>query len=77
MVPQNEEWAKLIEEIYEKDATMVTRYAIKKEKYVFDIERLKAIVENVSTDYDIRLIDKEVYNMVIKNKWSKDLCSQF
>lgn len=77
MVPPNEEWSKLIEEIYGKDAKRQIRYAIKKEKDIFDKERLKSIVENVSTDYDIKLIDKKIYKMIMGNKWSEDLCSQF
>lgn len=77
MVPQNKDWAKLIEQVYGNNANMVTRYAIKKEKDVFDVKKLKAIVENVSKDYDIKLFDKQIYNMAIKNNWSYDLCSHY
>lgn len=77
MVPQNENWAKLIEEVYGAKATKVTRYAIKKEANVFDIEKLKGIVDSVSADYSIQLIDEKMYNVANKNEWSVSLCSQF
>ena len=38
MIPQNEEWAKLIEYSYGDQAKKVTRYATKKEPDVFDTE---------------------------------------
>lgn len=31
----------------------------------------------MSKDYDIRLIDKKIYDDTKRNKWSEDLCSQF
>ena len=37
MVPQNEKWAELIEKCYGKNARKVTRYAIKKEKDIFNL----------------------------------------
>jgi len=35
MVPQNDEWAKLIEKCYGDKAKKVSRYALKKEKDIF------------------------------------------
>ena len=40
MVPQSEEWAHLIENCYGNKARKVTRYAIKKEKDIFDVSKL-------------------------------------
>lgn len=77
MVPENEEWAKLIEKVYKEKAVKVTRYATKKEKDIFNKEKLKSIVKNIESNYEIKLIDEKSYNMIIKNEWSKDLCSQF
>lgn len=77
MVPQNDEWAGLIEEVYGANASKVTRYAIKKESNVFNIKKLKAITEAVSKDYDIKIIDQKIFETTRENKWSSDLCSQF
>lgn len=77
MVPQNEEWAKLIEAEYGANATKVIRYAIKKEPEVFPVEKLKAMIEEVSKDYDIRLIDQNIFEATRASRWSADLCAQF
>lgn len=77
MVPQNEEWAELIEQVYGKNATKVIRYAIKKEPDVFDIDKLKRIVECVDKDYKIELINKQTFTSISENGWSEDFVSQF
>lgn len=77
MVPQNEEWAKGIEQVYGENAAKVTRYAIKKEANVFDDVRLREMVEAVGADYEIRRIDKKIFESTRENKWSADLCAQF
>lgn len=77
MVPQNEAWAKQIEGVYGNYAVKVTRYAIKKEPDVFDLEKLQGIVEAVDKEYEIRLMDKELFEIARENRWSGDLCSQF
>lgn len=66
MIPQNEEWSKLIEEVYGENTKKITRYAIKKEPNIFDIKKLIAITEAVSKDYDIRLIDENIYDATKK-----------
>lgn len=48
MVPQNRQWAELIEDIYQNAARKTERYAIKKEAHVFDRAYLKQIVENIN-----------------------------
>lgn len=77
MVPQDAEWEKLIKEVYGDHAVRVSRYAIKKEPGVFDIEMLKKIVENLDKEYELKLIDEEIYRAAKEEKWSADLCSQF
>lgn len=77
MVPQNEKWAKMIEEVYGKNAMPVTRYATKKEANAFDVIKLTAITEAINTEYEIKFIDKKIYGTVRQNKWSENLCSQF
>ncbi|MDD6795239.1 MAG: GNAT family N-acetyltransferase [Clostridiaceae bacterium] len=77
MIPQNEEWARLIEDAYKENATKVKRYAIKKEPDVFDLDKLNNIVSRIDESFELRMVNEELYNQVISNEWSKDLCSQF
>jgi len=77
MVPRNQEWSALIEEVYGKAASAVTRYAIKKEANVFNREKLQAIVDSTGADYCLKMIDEDIYNQAMSEKWSRDLCSHF
>ncbi len=77
MVPPNEEWAKLIEKYYGEKVKKVTRYAIKKEPDVFDVEKLKQVVLGIPEGYELRLIEEAEYNMCGANGWSRDLVSQY
>ncbi|MDV3425658.1 MAG: GNAT family N-acetyltransferase [Bacillota bacterium] len=77
MISQNNEWNKLIEQIYKENAVKVYRYAIKKERDIFDIEKLKKIVEAIKKPFNIQMIDKDIFNQIIGDPWSRDLCSQF
>lgn len=77
MVPQNEEWGKVIEKCYGDKAKKVTRYAIKKESDVFDIEKLEQAVLNIPDGYEVKLIEESEYHMCRGNSWSMDLVSQY
>lgn len=77
MVPQNQAWAKLIEQAYGNSCEKITRYAIKKESEAFNKERLKGFIEKLSPEFSIKPIDKKIYNIVKNEKWSSDLVSQF
>ena len=61
MVPQNEAWAKMIEECYLQRAKKVCRYAIKKEPGIFDREKLKRAAASLPSGYHLRFIDEELY----------------
>lgn len=77
MVPQNEGWAILIEQVYKNSCNRFMRYSIKKETGIFDREKLRTYIEKLPTEYNIMKIDEELFNKVKKEEWSKDLCSQF
>ena len=77
MVPADEEWAKMIESTYGSRAARVTRYAIKKEKDVFNVEKLRPAVENEEKHFKICLFDEAMYRAAQQNEWSRDFCSQF
>lgn len=77
MVPQNAEWAGLIEKCYGDKAKKVTRYAIKKETDIFDVEKLKQVVFGLPNSYDIKKIEEAEYNMCRENGWAFDLVSNY
>lgn len=77
MVPQNEEWGKLMEQYYGEKAKKVSRYAIKKEPDVFDSEKLRQVVAGLSKEYCIRMLDEELFNSCKEIDWCGDLVSQY
>ena len=77
MVPQNEIWAELIEKCYMDKAKKVTRYAIKKERNVFDILKLEQAVLDMPKGYELKMLQEQEYNMCRNNSWANDLVSQY
>lgn len=77
MTSYNNEWNKLIEEIYPENSRKVKRYAIKKEKDIFCREKLEQAVNDLNKSYEVKLIDEKIYEEIMREEWSKDLCSQF
>jgi len=77
MVPQSEEWGKLIEECYGEKAKKVSRYAIKKEPDVFDREKLRDALAKLPTGFEVKLMDSESFSQCKENRWSGDLVGQF
>lgn len=77
MVPQNDKWAELIETCYGKNAKKVSRYAIKKEKEVFDKQKLQQVVLQLPEEYQLKPLKEKEYVLCQQNKWSSDLVSQF
>ena len=77
MVPQNDSWARLIEQCYGEKAKRVSRYAIKKEPDVFNKEHLRNAVNSLPQGYTLQMIDEDIYNQCKANQWSRDLVYQF
>ena len=75
VVPQNDDWAELIESVY-PDAKKVTRYAIRKNTR-FDTEALKKNLELLPEGYEIRNIDEEIYDLCLENPVTADFVSAF
>lgn len=72
-----EAWAKEIEQIYGSNCKRVERYAIKKEPGIFNEEKLMAIVKSLHSEYEIKLIDEEVFQQTREQTWAMDFTSQF
>lgn len=77
MIPQNESWGALIEQEYENKFKKFNRFSIKKEKDIFDMDKLQAYVEKLPKEHYLLPIDECLYNLSSKEKWSSDFCSQF
>ena len=77
MVPQSEPWKNAIIDFYGKKATVVSRYAIKKESHIFDAKKLERAVASLPEQYTLSMIDERFYQMCKKEAWSADLVSQF
>lgn len=77
MVPQNENWEQVIESCYKENADKVNRYAIKKEPDVFDTEKLQQVVSTLPEEYEIKLMDEELYRRSKDILWCCDWVSQY
>lgn len=76
-VPQNEQWADMIETHFGDRAEKVVRYAIKKEPDIFDRNRLREMTGQLSPEYTFSLIDGKIYEDCRKESWCRDFVSQF
>ena len=63
MIPQSKAWEVCIEECFPK-ARKVTRYAIKKDTH-FDLSFLKSMVKKLPEGYELKEIDKDVYDLCL------------
>jgi len=75
MVPQNAEWAALIEKSF-PDAKKVIRYAIRKDTK-FNQEKLKKLAGMLPDGYTIQRIDKDIYDKCLLNSVTADFVSSF
>lgn len=76
-VPQNQNWTHMILQVYGNRAKVVSRYATKKERDVFDIQKLEQAVSSLPQGYELHLMDEALYHMCRAETWSADLVSQF
>lgn len=77
IAPQNERWSRLIEEVFGEKVYRTSRYAIKKEPDVFDRDRLLQMTMKIPDGFELKLIDRPIYESCMTHEWSRDLCSQF
>lgn len=77
IVPQNRQWAEVIEKCYGEKARKVVRYAMKKESDVFRRDRLEDMVRKLPPEYTLHMIDEPVFRECRKEDWCRDLVLQF
>lgn len=76
LVPENERWAALIEEIF-PESEKHTRYATSKTEHEFDMEKLRAAAVDPSDDLRLVRIDGSMYDAIYQQHWSRDLVANF
>ncbi|MDR1689184.1 MAG: GNAT family N-acetyltransferase, partial [Clostridiales bacterium] len=77
LVPKDAAWEKLIEGFFGDKARKFQRYAIKNDPGVFGVKKLTAFVNGLEDGYELRLFDRELFELAGSEEWSVDLCSQF
>ena len=55
----------------------MVRYAMEKEPDIFNRNRLENIIEQLPSEYTLRMIDEPVFHECRKENWCGDLVSQF
>lgn len=75
LVPQTQQWARLIADIYQ--GKEIKRYAMKKEPEVFSRIKLRRAVSSLPSGYSLKRIDEELFYQCKACAWSKDLVSQY
>lgn len=75
LIPQNEAWAKMIEECF-PTSKRVIRYAIKKNT-VFDTDLLKRYISMLPIGYKLKRIDADIYDKCLENPVTADFVSAF
>ena len=77
LVPRNEAWAECIEAVLQERVKPALRYAILKEENIFDKDRLKYLAARLPQDYELKMIDEDLYRQCLGEEWSGDLVKQF
>ena len=75
MIPQNDEWGKLIEECF-PDCRKIYRYAIRKDTK-FDRSYLDRKISELPEGYELRTIDSEIYDLCVQDPVTADFVSAF
>lgn len=77
IVPQNTAWSAVIENHYGSAAKKVIRYAVKKEEDIFDRQKLQKAVMSLPDGFELKMIDKELYNQCKNISWCSDWVANY
>ncbi len=72
IIAREESWNEIFQAVGKDKCERVERYAIKKEKDCFDMEKLKGFIEQLDSRYELKLIDEVIYNECKKYDWSEE-----
>ena len=76
LVPQDQAWADLIEEIYGDRVRSFTRYATKKDT-LFDREYVQRLADSLPEGFEVTSINRNLYETCLAEAWSQDLVGNF
>ncbi|HFI0742103.1 TPA: GNAT family N-acetyltransferase [Streptococcus suis] len=76
LVPQNQNWSDLIEGTYGDGIRSFTRYATKKDTE-FDLGHLQKLVDDLPESFDMKRIDRNLYEACLVEEWSRDLVGNY
>lgn len=77
LVPKTEQWAQQMEETFGERVQKRSRYAIKKEKDIFNRKKLLAAAASLPEGYEMSLMGRELYELCRKTGWCRDFVSQY
>ncbi len=77
LVPQTEEWARLVEACCGESAKRVTRYAFKKDAECFDREALLKAADGLPAGYELKLLDEPLFWYCRQTAWCRDWVAQY
>lgn len=77
MVPQSEDWGKMLESCYGERIKKVTRYAIKKEPDIFDEKKLQKAADSLPDGYRMKMMDEELFLRCREIPWCRDWVAQY
>lgn len=66
----------MIEEAYGDGVRFFTRYATKKDTE-FDLGHLQKLVDDLPESFDMKLIDRNLYEACLVEEWSRDLVGNY
>lgn len=72
LVPESDDWNGMIEDCYGKRALRVVRYAIKKERDIFDRARLEKAALSLPKEYRASVIDEALFHRCMSLAWCRD-----
>lgn len=77
IIPGDELWDNWLEENFSGEYRMISRYATKKGGENFDRKQLKSYLGQIPEEIVVKKINGKLYQQALKEKWSRDFCSNF
>ncbi|WMJ88157.1 GNAT family N-acetyltransferase [Anaerocolumna sp. MB42-C2] len=77
VITDNRDIGDRIEQIFGENCKKIKRYSIKKKKDEFNLEYLRAIVDQLPNEYTLSPINETWYDEALRETWSKDFVSNF
>ena len=77
IIPCGTQWITYLNEYLSEKVHCYKRYSIKHEPHVFDKNYLEQLIDKVNPEYEIKLIDEEIYKEVLNIDWAADGCCFF